>query len=208
MMAELKFKIPAFLIGGVLAAAAVAEALRQGRPLLLLGLIPAATLATAILIFGMRRWPKWSKVTAGCFVLAGSAAFLTAWAWLLGHPESDWIGPVAAGLGSSLGIAALFLAGGWVYRDAQRRGLNACCWAAISVLVFPYLLGLIAYLALVVLRDQRLAVCPACAAQLPPGAAFCICCGRQAGAACAACRAPAVAGAAYCPRCGAALAGT
>src|SRR6185437_13007156 len=47
----------AIIAGVVAAAAAVTLAARQNQPVLLLGLIPAATIAGAILAFGLRRWP-------------------------------------------------------------------------------------------------------------------------------------------------------
>ena len=199
----------AIIAGVVTAAAAVTLAVRQNQPMLLLGLIPAATIAGAVLAFGLRRWPMWSRAVAGILTLSSSALFLAAIAtsWL-GNDFSglDPVIAMGAALGSSVGAGLLFLAGGWVYRDAQRRGLNAGEWATVSILVFPYLIGLIAYLAAVVLRDQKVATCGGCGARLPQGAAYCVRCGRQAASACPGCRAPALTGAAFCARCGGALA--
>ncbi|MGH9394626.1 MAG: zinc ribbon domain-containing protein [Terriglobales bacterium] len=194
--------------GILVAATAVVLSLRLGQPILLLGLAAAAAIAAGMVVLGLQRWPTWSKATAGILALAGSAALLGALTWVgTGHPDTDPVTATGVGLASSVGVGLMFLAGGWVYRDARRRGLNAGAWAVVAIVVFPYLIGLIAYLVAVVLRDQRMAACEGCCARLPQGAAFCIRCGRQACRACPGCRAPAVPGAAYCAHCGATLAG-
>jgi len=197
--------------GAILGGAAVIEALRLHQPTYLLGLVPAAVVLAAIFLLGLRPWPAWSKVTGAVLMFISSAWFTLVGYWFAtgGGPlvGSDYVAAAGGGMAASVFVALLFWGGGWVYRDAQRRGLNAGVWAAVTIIISPYLLGFIAYLIAVVLRDQRALVCPGCGCRLPANAAYCIRCGRQAQASCPQCQSPVVPGAAFCGHCGATLAG-
>ncbi|HUX67389.1 MAG TPA: zinc ribbon domain-containing protein [Terriglobales bacterium] len=197
--------------GAMLAGASLIEALRLHQPTFLLGLVPAAVILAAIFLLGLRPWPAWSKLTGAVLMLASSAWFTLVGYWFAAGRGplvgSDYVAAAGGIMAASVFVALLFWGGGWVYRDAQRRGLHAGAWALVTIVVSPYLLGFIAYLIVVVLRDQRALVCPGCGCRLPPNAAYCIRCGRQAQAACPQCQSPVVPGAAFCAHCGATLAG-
>lgn len=200
--------IAAILAGAAVAGLAIEQALQWHQPWMWLGLIPAAVIVGGVGVLGLRPWPAWSKFPASALMLASAAFFLiTGYLEATGRASSDAFPASAGVLAGCVFMGLLFFAGGWVYRDAQRRGLNAGGWAAITILIFPDLIGLIAYLIIVVLRDQQAAVCAGCGARLPGNLAYCIRCGHQSRAACPQCQAPAVAGAAFCGHCGATLAG-
>jgi len=203
-------RIAGILACALLAGASAEEALHLHRPFYLLGWLPAAIILGGILLLGLRPWPIWSKLTGALLAFCG-ATWFTLVAFLYATGRTDWITPdflpAAGGILAGCTITALlFLAGGWVYRDAKRRGLNAAAWATVSIIIAPYLIGFIAYLIVVVLRDQQMAVCAGCGCRLPQNTAYCIRCGRQTHPSCPECQTPTLPGAAFCGRCGTALA--
>lgn len=101
-----------------------------------------------------------------------------------------------------LGIIMVFfpvLIGIYVYRDANRRGMNAVLWTLIAVLA-PSLIGLIIYL--IVRADRSALQCPNC--QAPVAEAFSVCpqCGTPLKHKCTKCSHPLEPSWQLCPNCG------
>jgi len=94
----------------------------------------------------------------------------------------------------------------WVYRDAERRGMNGLLW---SLLVFiGNLIGLVVYL---IVRTENLSVqkeiqkplsCPNCQKTVSPGFVFCPNCGARLHAVCPKCKKPVESSWQICPHCG------
>ncbi len=98
----------------------------------------------------------------------------------------------------------------WVYRDAERRGMNGVLWA---LLVFiGNLIGLIIYL---IIRtdtspdsdeeeeeEDTMLPCPSCKKPVEPGYAFCPHCGARLQEACPKCGESVEANWKVCPHCG------
>lgn len=92
----------------------------------------------------------------------------------------------------------------WVYRDAERRGMNGILWA---LLVFiGNIIGLVIYL---ILRSSNLAStesttvsCPGCEKPLTGEYAYCPYCGIELQAKCPACEKPIQPDWQVCPHCG------
>ena len=81
--------------------------------------------------------------------------------------------------GFSFGVftAAFFLALGYVYGDAKRRGKPAWAWATAAFLI-PNLIGFILYF---VFRGPLLRPCTSCGKPIRGGEAFCSHCGYSQG---------------------------
>lgn len=96
----------------------------------------------------------------------------------------------------------------WVYRDAQRRGMNGLLWA---LLVFiGHVIGLIIFL--IVRSESKVRAqaaccekCPNCGRDVTPGYTFCPHCGRPMKLICPSCKKPVEAGWKVCPNCGTSL---
>jgi hypothetical protein len=90
----------------------------------------------------------------------------------------------------SFGIPVFFLIyalmAGYVYGDAQRRGMRHVMWTFITALM-PYAIGFIIYF---VIRDPLLAICPSCQTMARPGFAYCPKCGSELKQFCPSCRRP------------------
>ena len=93
----------------------------------------------------------------------------------------------------------------WVYRDAERRGMNGFLWA---LLVFiGHLVGLLIYL---IVRTNggsqqvttSLQPCPKCTKPVSLGYAFCPFCGTQMQAVCPGCKKSIMSEWQICPHCG------
>jgi RNA polymerase subunit RPABC4/transcription elongation factor Spt4 len=95
----------------------------------------------------------------------------------------------------------------WVYRDAERRGMNGVLWA---LLVFiGNLIGLVIYL---IMRQENLRpsvqeksltkLCPNCQKSVTQNFAFCPHCGKSLQPVCRACGKPVEAAWKVCPHCG------
>lgn len=101
-----------------------------------------------------------------------------------------------------LWIVAIF----WVYKDAERRGMNGLLWA---LLVFiGNILGFLIYL---IVRSDKLSAsasmtheitCPGCAKILEEDFAFCPHCGAKLHSTCPACDKPVESDWQVCPHCG------
>jgi hypothetical protein len=96
----------------------------------------------------------------------------------------------------------------WVYRDAQRRGMNGLLWALLVLI--GNAVGLIIYL--IVRNEQAVRPqaaccekCPSCGQPVGSGFTYCPHCGRPIKAVCPACGKPVQAGWKVCPNCGASL---
>lgn len=96
----------------------------------------------------------------------------------------------------------------WVYRDAQRRGMNGLLWA---LLVFiGHVIGLIIFLIIrneSAVRTQAACCekCPNCGKPVGAGFTYCPHCGRPMKLVCPSCKKPVEAGWKVCPNCGASL---
>lgn len=87
----------------------------------------------------------------------------------------------------------------FVYRDAQKRDMNAIGWALIAVLV-PLFLGLIMYL---LCRKPLVEMqCPQCGAGVTPQTKVCPQCGNKFVTQCPQCEFPVQKGWSACPSCG------
>ena len=91
-----------------------------------------------------------------------------------------------------------FVLGVYVYRDANRRGMNAILWALVAVLA-PSLIGLLVYL--LVRGNYSDLRCPRC--DTPVGEEFVVCpnCGAKLRPSCPNCAAPVEPDWKVCPRC-------
>jgi hypothetical protein len=90
---------------------------------------------------------------------------------------------------------------GYVYGDAQQRGMNYVMWMLLALLI-PGAVGIILYF---ILREPLPVACPACGAPARKGHAFCPNCGTAVRAACPQCRAAVEPTWKNCAHCGAAL---
>ena len=79
----------------------------------------------------------------------------------------------AGGLAMGLFMAAWLLCVGYVYVDAQRRGMRPLLWALIAAL-FPHLFGFLLYFAL---RQPLTPRCPHCGQPVTLDQRFCSWCG-------------------------------
>ena len=103
-----------------------------------------------------------------------------------------------------LGIWILVIA--WVYRDAERRGMNGLLWALLVLI--GNLIGLIIYL--IIRNDSRprileepVPVCPGCGIPVQDHFAFCPGCGQVLKPQCPKCQSQVREEWKICPRCGA-----
>ena len=101
-------------------------------------------------------------------------------------------------------LAIPILIGVYVWRDANRRGMNAPLWTIVAVLA-PGFIGLIIYL--LVRGSWSDLRCPACGGPVREDFARCPRCGAKLKADCPGCSAPVEAGWKVCPHCGSPLAG-
>ncbi len=87
--------------------------------------------------------------------------------------------PEALSFGLTFGVftAAFFLALGYVYGDAKRRGMPAWAWV-IAAFLIPNLIGFILYFAF---RAPLLGPCLSCGNHVRGGEAFCSHCGCSQG---------------------------
>lgn len=90
------------------------------------------------------------------------------------------------------------LIGVYVYRDAERRGMNGLLWALVAVFV-PSLIGLIIYL--LVRGNYSELKCPRCSAPVKEEYTVCPSCGAKLRPSCPNCSAPVEPDWKVCPRC-------
>ncbi len=151
------------------------------------------------------------------FIFAPLGVFPHVWKWWrFPRVESIEIGPWGVLNFTSYSIISLILLAiwifviVWVYRDAERRGMNGVLWA---LLVFiGNLIGLLIYL---IVRSNNAASsregpttrpssqkCPNCQLPLSPSYAFCPNCGASLQPVCPQCKKPVEKGWKACPHCG------
>jgi hypothetical protein len=94
---------------------------------------------------------------------------------------------------------------GYVYRDAQRRGMSAALWTVLVLILSPayLLIGLIIYL---LVREPLPYTCPQCSASVSARYNFCPNCKYNLHPACPNCQHEVAANDKFCAYCGAALA--
>ena len=107
------------------------------------------------------------------------------------------LGPVVC-LAALIAVGIPVVTGVYVYKDAQKRGMNAPLWTLVAILA-PSLVGFIIYL--LVRGSYRNLKCPRCEAPVEEGFAVCPQCGAKLRAACGNCGDPVEAGWKICPRC-------
>jgi hypothetical protein len=96
----------------------------------------------------------------------------------------------------------------WVFRDAERRGMNGLLWALLVLI--GNIVGLIIYL---IVRSEtpgkpRVAAvekCPGCGNENPPGFSYCPHCGASLKPVCPGCKKPVDRSWKVCPNCGTSL---
>lgn len=97
-------------------------------------------------------------------------------------------------------LAIPVLIGVFVWRDAERRGMNPLLWALVAALV-PSLLGLIAYL-IVASQSKPLRDCPGCSNKVEQEFQICPHCGYQLQESCPQCHKTVSPEWKLCPNCG------
>jgi hypothetical protein len=113
----------------------------------------------------------WAWVLAGCMLLIGLVAgYKTAGPGAMLRTMSTY-GSAALVFGVMAGIWLLCL--GFVYADAQRRGMRAVLWVLVAFF-FPHLLGFLLYF---VMRHPIAAACAHCGMTVPNHQRFCSWCG-------------------------------
>jgi hypothetical protein len=151
----------------------------------------------------MRVIPTGAWVTAICFYLGFIAL---SWFFVIPHDEQapywpQWFAAVFV-LGLPLFAAMYVLLVGYVYSDAQRRGMRYIMWTLLSIFI-PNAIGIILYF---ILREPLLVACPSCGTQVRQGFAFCSKCGTALAHACSQCRSAVQPAWSHCTKCGAKLA--
>lgn len=116
---------------------------------------------------------------------------------------SQWplAGKLAVSVLPGLPLCVMVLLVGYVYADAQRRGMRYVLWTWLAALI-PNAIGIILYF---VLRDPLLVNCSSCSSQVRQGFAFCPKCGGALSQACPQCRLAVEPGWTHCVHCGASL---
>ena len=127
--------------------------------------------------------PRGVKVAAvvwmGAIVVLGTVAGCMFPQWGdSGTWHMPWFGSIAIGAvgGLAMGVfmAVWLLCVGYVYADAQRRGMRPVLWALIAAL-FPHLFGFLLYFAL---RQPMTPRCSHCGQPITLDQRFCSWCGR------------------------------
>jgi len=121
--------------------------------------------------------PQTAKYIAGIMAVGMALVFILLISLgKVGVPEGLTL-MCAGALGGAF-VGALVLLAGYVYGDAQRRGMPAGWWTLLVLLV-PNFIGFLLYF---LLRKPLLAVCANCNSGVEPGSAFCPRCGAAQGA--------------------------
>jgi hypothetical protein len=145
----------AFLAGLVVAAVLLRAAMRK--------ILPTAAMVIAALAI-----PIW----VAYFASSQGRSLLAAKGFLSTMPDALWFG-VTFGVFT----AAFFLALGYIYGDARRRGMPASAWVIAAALI-PNFVGFILYF---LFRGPLLGPCSSCGKPMRGGEAFCSHCGCSQG---------------------------
>jgi hypothetical protein len=147
--------LTAFLAGLVVAAVLLRAAMRK--------ILPTAAMVIAALAI-----PIW----VAYFASSQGRSLLAAKGFLSTMPDALWFG-VTFGVFT----AAFFLALGYIYGDARRRGMPAWAWVIAAALI-PNFVGFILYF---LFRGPLLGPCSSCGKPMRGGEAFCSHCGCSQG---------------------------
>jgi RNA polymerase subunit RPABC4/transcription elongation factor Spt4 len=141
----------------------------------------------------------WAYLFVALGFLAAIAAVV--YATLSGKPPLPLavMAPLAVVGGTIVGCYILLI--GYIYRDADRRGMSSLAWTLLAICV-PNALGVVLYF---VLRKPRIATCPQCGNALQPGFNFCPSCNYKLSPSCPQCQRVVGVGDVYCPYCGTSL---
>jgi hypothetical protein len=135
---------------------------------ILLGTAKRNVLARPAIVIAALAVPAW----VAFFACSLGRSFFAFKGFLGTMPEALW-----GGLTFGLFTAAFFLALGYVYGDAKRRGMPAWPWVMAAFLI-PNLIGFVLYF---VFRAPLLAPCRSCGKPVRGGEAFCSHCGCSQG---------------------------
>jgi hypothetical protein len=151
----------------------------------------------------MSRFSEETKlISGGIWALAGIVyvAMTACLLFVVSRPSSDfgdWPGFLFAfGVPAVLFFYVLFI--GYVYRDAQRRGMRHIMWTLLVIFI-PNAIGFILYF---IFRDPILQGCPRCGADVRAGFAYCPKCGAQRAQTCPQCRRQVEPSWTHCAQCG------
>lgn len=108
---------------------------------------------------------------------------------------------IAAITAGAIALSSLLFMLGYVYRDANRRGMNAALWTIVVLILSPGygILGLIIYL---LVREPLPYPCPQCATSVSARFNFCPICKTNLHPACAHCQREVSDTDKFCPYCG------
>ena len=112
-------------------------------------------------------------------------------------------GQIALGLFAAAIPALYILLLGYIYRDAERRGMRQWLWVLLAIFI-PNAIGIIVYF---ILRDPLPRICPQCSQMVKAGFAFCPHCGYNLAPACPSCKRAVEPSWKVCPTCGTSLTG-
>ena len=113
------------------------------------------------------------------------------------RPEVGALALAGVVTGVGIVVSCLVFLFGYIYKDAQRRGMNATLWTLLSILV-PYLIGVIIYFSV---REPLPFNCPQCGVTVSVRFNYCPSCQNNLRPSCPHCRREVGAGDRYCPHC-------
>ncbi|NQT25305.1 zinc-ribbon domain-containing protein [candidate division KSB1 bacterium] len=125
---------------------------------------------------------------------------------VFGESMSHWGPRVFTFFPAMIMFAFWFVMIFWVFRDAERRGMNGLLWALL--IFFGHIIALVVYL---LVRNDQVNIaqihkssqpCPSCQKQVESGHTFCPHCGTKLQASCSSCKKPMEPGWQVCPYCG------
>jgi Double zinc ribbon/Phospholipase_D-nuclease N-terminal len=133
----------------------------------------------------LRVVPPWVRAIAGfIYLIAAVAIGCGNWekAYDLHDPEPIWAFTLLVALAPLVFVAWVLLIG-YVYGDAQRRGMRHAVWTLLAIFM-PSGIGIILYF---LFREPLPRPCPSCGIGNKPGLAYCPNCGTAVGRVCSAC---------------------
>lgn len=142
----------------------------------------------------------WGLAVIAILFFAAQPLFLLFHTGYWHFPPVHFIHPLAFNLGFPMLLILIYalVAGTFVHRDAQRRGMDPWLWTTIAVFV-PAFVGLVIYL---VVRNDRGHSCINCGRPLQADFRVCPYCGHAQDLRCPQCQTPVASDWRVCPRCG------